>query len=59
MDTEVTTIKVWVGARKLLRLISAMTGETILEVVHRIAGEEWNRLQRNDQSAQDQINYDN
>lgn len=53
-----TTIKVWEETRKLLRLVSAMTGETILEVVQRLASQEWERVQR-DQSAQDPTESDN
>jgi len=52
METITTTIKVWTETRKLLRLISAMTGETILEVAQRLASQEWSRL-KNDTSAQD------
>ena len=57
MKENTTTIKVWEETRKLLRLISAMTGETMLEVAHRLARSEWGKV--NDQSAQDQTQSDN
>jgi hypothetical protein len=57
MGKESVTIKVWIETRKLLRLISAMTGESILEVVQRLASEEWKRVQ-NDTSTQDQAKPD-
>ena len=54
MDTETVTIKVWISTRKLLRLISAETGESILKVIQRLASEEWGKLQNdNNKSAQD------
>lgn len=58
MEQDTVTIKVWTETRKLLRLISAMTGETILEVVQRLASSEWSRL-RDDTGAQDSIESDN
>jgi hypothetical protein len=58
MGIDTVTIKVWQETRKFLRLISAMTGETILEVAHRIAVAEWGRVQ-NDKSTQDQTESDN
>lgn len=40
------SIKVWEDTRKLLKLISAMTGESVLEVVHRLAQAEWDRVSK-------------
>jgi hypothetical protein len=40
------SIKVWVETRKLLRLISAMTDESIQEVVQRLAQAEWDRVNK-------------
>jgi hypothetical protein len=37
MEESLTTIKVRVDTRKLLRQIAAETGETIIDVVHRLA----------------------
>jgi hypothetical protein len=43
---ETVTIKVSEDARKALRLISALTGESIIEVVERLAKAESERLLR-------------
>lgn len=51
MDKTIVTFKLWAETRKYFRLISAMTGETILEVAHRLVVDEWKKLQ-NDLSAQ-------
>lgn len=40
MKHEFTTIKVWTETRKLLRLIAALTGESLVEAMHRLASEE-------------------
>ncbi len=53
MDTTLVTFKLWAETRKLFRLISATTGETIIQVAHRLAEQEWKRLQ-NDTRTQDQ-----
>lgn len=53
MDTTLVTFKLWAETRKLFRLISATTGETIIQVAHRLAEQEWKRLQ-NATRAQDQ-----
>lgn len=45
MEHEFTTIKVWIETRKLLRLIAALTGESLVAALHRIATEEFQRLQ--------------
>ena len=45
MDTNLVTFKLWAETRKYFRLISATTGETILEVAHRLVVQEWKRLQ--------------
>lgn len=52
MDKTLVTFKLWAETRKLFRLISATTGETILETAHRLVEQEWKRLQ-NDQGTQD------
>lgn len=52
------TFKLWAETRKYFRLISAMTGETILEVAHRLVVDEWKKL-KNDTSAQDPTESDN
>lgn len=44
MDKTTTTVKLWMETRKLLRLVSAMTGETIMEVAHRMADLEWKKV---------------
>lgn len=41
---KTVTMKLWFDTRKLLRLIAAMTNESIMEVVHRLAQAEWDRL---------------
>jgi hypothetical protein len=46
MQKEYVTLKVWNDTRKFLRLISAFTGEQIVEVIHKMARAEWEKLQR-------------
>jgi len=36
MKHQYVTIKVWIETRKALRLVAALTGETIVEVIHRL-----------------------
>lgn len=45
MKHEFTTIKVWTETRKLLRLIAAMTDESLVVVLQRLATVELARLQ--------------
>lgn len=45
MSTQYVTIKVLYETRRLLRLIAAMTGEQLIEVVNRLATEELKRLE--------------
>lgn len=52
MDKTLVTFKLWTETRKLFRLISATTGETIMVIAHRLAEQEWKRLQ-DDTSTQD------
>jgi hypothetical protein len=40
------TMKVWQSTLRKIRIISAMTGETILHVLERLASEELARLQK-------------
>lgn len=47
--TEIVTIKVTEEARKALRLISALTGENISDVVERLAKIEAERLLKEQQ----------
>lgn len=47
---KTVTIKVWFDTRKLLRLIAAMTSENLMEVVHRLATAEWERLNNGDRN---------
>lgn len=44
-NEEHTTIKIWVTTRKTLRLIAAITNETMMEVAHRVLRAELDRLQ--------------
>lgn len=57
MDKALVTFKLWAETRKLFRLISAMTGETIMAIAHRLAEQEWKRVQ-DDTSAQDKAKPD-
>lgn len=45
MEHEFTTIKVWVETRRLLRLIAALTGESLVAALHRIATDELRKLE--------------
>lgn len=45
MSDKYITIKVFSETRKLFRLIAAMTGEQMSDIAHRLATEEWRRLQ--------------
>jgi len=38
------TIKILLESRRVLRMISAARGETLLEVVRRLAEAEWNKI---------------
>jgi len=44
MKHEFTTMKIWADTRKLLRLIAALTNESIVEVIHRLAVAELKRV---------------
>lgn len=46
MDHKQTTIKVWVETRSLLRLIAALTGESMVSVSHRLARAELSKVDR-------------
>ena len=60
MDTEPhQTMRVWKKTHKLLRMIAAQTDESMVEVLHRLAQAEYNRLRdgnttrREDEDRQD------
>ena len=38
------TVKIWVSTRQLLNLVSATTGETMMEVMHRLVSGEWGKI---------------
>lgn len=57
MDKTLVTFRLWTETRKYFRLVSAMTGETIMEVAHRLIVQEWERVQ-DDTRAQDQTESD-
>jgi hypothetical protein len=44
MKHQFVTIKVWVETRKALRLIAALSDETIVEAIHRLALAEIERI---------------
>jgi hypothetical protein len=52
-NEKYVTIKIMLETRKLLRLISATTGEQIVQVAQRLAAVEWRKLSEN-QGAPDQ-----
>lgn len=41
---EQVTIKLWAETRKLLRLIHALTGESMVTILHRLVEAEWQRV---------------
>lgn len=41
---EQITIKLWAETRKLLRLIHALTGESMVAILHRLVEAEWQRI---------------
>lgn len=43
---EQVTIKVWAETRKMLRLIHAMTGESMVTILHRLVEEEWKKVKQ-------------
>ena len=55
MDKKRTTIKIWTDTRKLLRLIAASTGETILAAAQRLASAEWEKLRGTTPGVQNEI----
>lgn len=52
---EQVTIKLWAETRKILRLIHAMTGESMVKILHRLVEAELLRI-NGGKSVQDQIN---
>lgn len=44
MTDEYVTMKLWDKTRRTLRKIAADTGESMLEVMDRLAAAEWQRL---------------
>ena len=40
------TIKLWAETRKLLRLIHALTGESMVKILHRLVEAEWQRVKK-------------
>ena len=56
MDKEPhQTMRVWTKTHKLLRKIAAETDEQLVEVLHRLAQAEWQRIQEQ-QQCQDHTN---
>jgi hypothetical protein len=53
METEARqTMMVWKKTQKLLRLIAANTGESLVVTMHRLAEEEYQRIQKEQQKEQ-------
>lgn len=51
MSTEPhQTMRVWVKTHRLLRLIAAMTNESMIEVIHRLAQTEYERVKKQEQA---------
>ena len=44
MDKTQVTVKIWKDTRDLLRMIYALTGESIASIIHRLASEELERV---------------
>jgi hypothetical protein len=42
------TIKLWEETRRLLRLLAADSGEQMVEIMHRLCEEEWERVKPKD-----------
>jgi hypothetical protein len=43
---ERTTIKIWDDSRKLLKIIAALSDTSVVAVIHRLAEQEYERLQK-------------
>ena len=55
MDTEPRqTMMVWKKTHKLLRLIAAHTDESLVEAMHRLAEQEYQRVQRKEKDENHQ-----
>lgn len=46
MAHKFTTVRMWVETKRFFRLIAAITGEKLVEVMHRLAVEELQRLRQ-------------
>jgi hypothetical protein len=46
MDTEQVTIKVWTSTRKKLRMLYALTGESMVSILDRLISAELERIQK-------------
>lgn len=53
MKDDYTTTRVWTKTVKILRMLHALTGESIVSILHRLAEIELKRIQQ-EQSTDDQ-----
>ena len=42
---DYVTVRIWVETRRLLRLIAAQSGEQMVQAMHRLCQDEWDRIQ--------------
>jgi len=47
---ETRTIKIWLGSYRKLKLLAALTGETLTALIDRLAQEEEKRLRAKDET---------
>lgn len=44
MDNRQQTLRIWTKTLKKLRLIAAITGETMVQILERLVSQEWQRV---------------
>jgi len=46
MTNEYTNTRIWTKTIKILRMLHALTGESIVSIMHRLAEQEFQRVQQ-------------
>jgi hypothetical protein len=53
MKNEYKTTRIWLQTLRNLKRVSAETGETIVAILDRLASQEWQRVGKDKDAAQD------
>jgi hypothetical protein len=51
---EYVTTRIWVKTRTILRMLHALTGESVVSILHRLAEQELERVQKQQQHIDQQ-----